>query len=217
MKIKWLAVACFLISSNKGLKIITDPYETDPRGNIKHAPVTEYADIITVSHEHGDHNHTADIKGNPEIVRGTGKHLVKGIEILGVGSFHDKISGAQRGPNNIICFTLDGIRVCHCGDLGHIPDENALKTIGQVDVLIFPTGGPPQTIDLNEAAALWDKMKPGVVIPMHFRNPKLLFPKYGVEDLLKLKPNAIQTGKSEVEFTAGEVPSGQIMILEPAL
>jgi hypothetical protein len=60
-------------------------------------------------------------------------------------------------------------------------------------------------------------MKPGVIIPMHFRSEKLLFPKYGMEDLLKLKPNAIQTGQSEVEFTAGKVPSGQIMILKPAL
>jgi hypothetical protein len=70
---------------------------------------------------------------------------------------------------------------------------------------------------LKEAVALWDKMKPGVVIPMHFRSPKLLFPKHGTEDLLKLRPDAIQTGKSEIEFTAGKIPSGQIMILEPAL
>jgi len=217
MKIKWLGVACFLITSNNGLKIIMDPYEIDPRGNIKHAPVKEYADIVTVSHEHGDHNHTADLQGNPVIIRGTGKHNIKGIEFSGVGSYHDNVSGAQRGPNNIFCFTVDGIRVCHCADLGHVLDSNALKAIGRVDVLIFPTGGPPQTIDLIEAIGLWDKMKPGVVIPMHYRNPKLLFPKYGIEDLLKLKPNAIRTGKSEVEFTAGKVPSGQIMILEPAL
>ena len=217
MKIKWLGVACFLITSDKGLKIVMDPYEIDPRGSIKHAPVTEYADIVTVSHEHGDHNHTSDLQGNPEIIRGVGKHLVKGIEFLGVGSYHDNVSGAQKGPNTIFCFTVDGIRVCHCADLGHTLNSDALKSIGHVDVLMFPTGGPPQTIDLDEAIALWDKMKPGVVIPMHFRNSKLTFPRYGAEDIIKRKPNAIQTGKSEVEFTAGKVPSGQIMILEPAL
>jgi len=217
MKIKWLGVACFLITSNKGLKIIMDPYEIDPRGNIKHAPVTEYADIVTVSHEHGDHNHTADIKGNPVIVRGVGKHTVQGIEFTGIASFHDNVSGAQRGPNNIFCFTIDGVRVCHCADLGHRLDSDTLKAIGPVDVLIFPTGGPPQTIDLPEAVALWDTMKPGVVIPMHYRHPKLLFPKYGVEDILKLRPDAVKTGKSEIELTAGKVPAGQIMIMEPAL
>ena len=215
MKIKWLGVACFLITSKQGLKIITDPYQTDP--NIKHTPLTEYADIVTISHEHRDHNHTADLQGNPEIIRGVGKHVTKGIGFLGIGSYHDNVSGAQRGVNTIFCFTVDGIRICHCGDLGHLLDVKTLKAIGRVDVLLIPTGGAPPTIDLNEAIALWDKMKPGVVIPMHFRGPKLLFPKCGVEDLLKLKPNAIQTGKSELEFTAGKVPSGQILILEPAL
>jgi L-ascorbate metabolism protein UlaG (beta-lactamase superfamily) len=198
MKVKWLGVACFLITGNRGLKIIMDPYEIDPRGNIKHGPVKETADIVTVSHEHGDHNHTAGIPGRPEIIRGAGIHSAKGIEFSGVASFHDNVSGAQRGPNTIFCFTLDSVRVCHCADLGHTLDDNALKAIGHTDVLIFPTGGPPQTIDINEAVSLWDKMKPGVVIPMHFRSPKLLFPKYGTEDLLKLRPDAIQTGKNEL-------------------
>ena len=215
MKIKWLGAACFLISSNKGLKIITDPYLSDP--NIKHAPVKEYADIVTVSHEHSDHNHTQDIQGKPEIIRGPGKHSVKGIEFTGIGSYHDNVSGTKRGLNTIFCFTVDGVRVCHCGDLGHMLDSNALKSIGHVDVLLFPTGGPPQTIDLDEAIMLWDKIKPGVIIPMHFRNTKLTFPHYDVKDLLKLKPQVVQTGKSEIEFIAGKVPSGQIMILEPAL
>ena len=214
MKIKWLGVACVLITSKKGLKIITDPYITDP--NIKHVPVKEYADVVTVSHEHADHNHTADLQGNPEVIRGVGKHTAKGIDFLGIGSYHDNVSGAQRGPNTIFCFSIDGIRICHCGDLGHLPDDKTLKAIGRVDVLLCPTGGLP-TIDLDEAMTLWDKMKPGVVIPMHFRGPKLLFPKCGVEDLLKRKPNAIQTGKSELELTAGKVPAGQILILEPAL
>ena len=215
MKIKWLGVACFLITNNRELKIITDPYLPDP--NIKHAPVTESPDIVTISHEHGDHNHTADLQGNPEIIRGVGKHTAKGIDFLGIGSYHDNVSGAQRGRNTIFCFTVDGIRICHCGDLGHLLDDKGLKAIGRVDVLLIPTGGPPPTIDLDEAMTLLDKMKPGVVIPMHFRSPKLTFPKCGVEDLLKLKPDAIQTGKGELEFTAGKIPAGQILILEPAL
>jgi L-ascorbate metabolism protein UlaG (beta-lactamase superfamily) len=212
-----LGVASFLVTNDKGLKIVMDPYEIDSRGKVKHTLYTENADIVTVSHEHGDHNHTSDIKGNPEIIRGVGKHLVKGNEFTGIGSYHDNVSGAVRGPNTIFCFTIDGVRICHCADLGHILDDHTLKAVGHVDVLIFPTGGPPQTIDLDEAIELWAKMKPGVIIPMHFRGPKLLFPKYSAEDLLKLKPQAIMTGKSEVEFIAGKIPSGQIMILEPAL
>ena len=142
----------------------------DPRGSIKHAPVTEYVDIVTVSHEHGDHNHTSDLKGNPEIIRGAGKHLVKGIEFLGIALITITSPVLKKGQTQSFALLVDGIRVCHCADLGHTLNSDALKSIGHVDVLMFPTGGPPQTIDLDEAIALWDKMKPGVVIPMHFRN-----------------------------------------------
>lgn len=216
MKIKWFGVACFLITGDSGLRIIMDPYEKDPKGKVKHTVVTEYADIVTVSHEHGDHNHTTDLQGNPVIVRGLGKQIVKGIEFEGFASFHDKIQGAQRGPNTIFCLTVDGVRICHCADLGHVLDDETVKAIGAVDVLIFPTGGPPQTLDLDEAAAVWDKMQPKVVIPMHFLSEKLLFPKYSAADLVKLKPQAVMTGKSEVEFTAGKIKPGQILILEAA-
>jgi L-ascorbate metabolism protein UlaG (beta-lactamase superfamily) len=217
VKIKWFGVACFLITGENGIRIVMDPYEKDPKGLIKHTVVTEYADIVTVSHEHGDHSHTADLQGSPVIVRGLGKHLVKGIEFEGFASFHDKVNGAQRGPNTIFCFIVDGVRICHCADLGHVLDETTLKAIGAVDVLIFPTGGPPQTVDLADAIAIWDKMKPKVILPMHFLGEKLLFAKYGAADLIKLRPDAIMTGKSEVEFRAGKLPSGQIWILEPAL
>ena len=84
-------------------------------------------------------------------------------------------------------------------------------------MLLVPTGGPAATLELNEAIALWEKLQPGMVIPMHFRNQKCDFPKYGVEDLMKLKPMAIQTGKSEIEVSVGQHPLGQILILDSAL
>lgn len=218
MRVKWLGHACFVIASDKGLKIITDPYATGGmRGLFKYAPVKEYADIVTISHEHGDHNYTGDLLGNPEIIRGVGKQLVKGIEFTGVASYHDKASGRERGENTIFCFTMDNVRVCHCGDLGHTLDKDALTSIGRVDILLFPTGGPMATIELDEAVEVWDKIKPGVIIPMHFHNDRCDFPGHTKEDFLKLKPDAVVTGKSEAEFIAGKIPSGRIMILEPAL
>jgi L-ascorbate metabolism protein UlaG (beta-lactamase superfamily) len=217
MKVKWLGHACFLITSDGGLKIVTDPYEAGFRGLISYGPVRESADIVTTSHQHGDHNYTADLQGNPEIVRGAGRHLVKGIEFLGVPCYHDRVSGGERGENTIFCFTVDGVRVCHCGDLGHPLDDATLSALGRVDLLFVPTGGPAATLELEEAIALWEKLSPAVVIPMHFRNHKCSFPKYGVDDLVYLRPEAVRTGRSEVEFTAGSLPAGQLTILEPAL
>ena len=71
MKIKYLAHAAFLITSEKGTRIITDPYETSP--GLNHGAITETADIVTVSHEHGDHNNVAAVKGNPKIVKASAR------------------------------------------------------------------------------------------------------------------------------------------------
>ena len=103
MKIKWLGVACFLITGKKGLKIITDPYQTDP--NIKHTPVTEsiWPISLPLVMNTRDHNYTVNLQGKPEIIRGVGNHI-KGIDFLGIGSYHDNVSGAQRGPNKFFVF-----------------------------------------------------------------------------------------------------------------
>ncbi|MFH0847059.1 MAG: MBL fold metallo-hydrolase [Chloroflexota bacterium] len=217
MKIKWLGHACFLITSDSGLKLITDPYEPNFYGIISYAPVTETCDIATLSHQHGDHNYTKTLKGNFQTVQGAGKHQAKGIEITGTPSYHDKTSGKERGENTIFSFTIDGIRLCHCGDLGHPLNDATIRALGKVDILLIPTGGPEATLELGEALELRDKLKPAVTIPMHFRNQKCTFPQHGEDDLIKLKPYAVRAGKSEVEFQAGRLPQNQILILEPAL
>jgi L-ascorbate metabolism protein UlaG (beta-lactamase superfamily) len=85
MKIKWLGHASFMITAETGTKIITDPYVTTEILN--YGEIKESADIVTVSHEHTDHNNVAAVKGNPEVVRGTAK--AKGIEFKGIPTYHD--------------------------------------------------------------------------------------------------------------------------------
>ncbi len=140
MKVKWLGHACFLITADSGLKIITDPYEMGFRSLISYGPVRESPDIVTISHRHGDHNYTGDLQGCPEVVQGTGRQRVKGIEFVGVPCYHDRVSGQERGNNTIFCFAVDNIRVCHCGDLGHPLDDSTLHSLGNVDIPSLPAG-----------------------------------------------------------------------------
>ncbi len=209
--------AFFLITSESGLKVITDPYEPGFRGILSYAPVTEACDIATLSHQHGDHNYTGTLKGNFQIIQKTGKQQVKGIEFTGTPSYHDRTSGKERGENIIFSFAIDGVHLCHSGDLGHPLDDATIRALGRVDILLIPTGGPIATLELTEALELRDKLKPSVMIPMHLRNEKCSFPKYGTDDLLKLKPDSERAQKSEVEFFTGHLPRNQILILEPAL
>jgi len=213
MRIKWLGHASFLITSDSGIKIITDPYQPDER--LKYGEINESADIVTVSHEHGDHNYVSAVRGNPEAIRGTAK--VKGIELKGIPAYHDNTGGSQRGKNTIFCFAVDGVRVCHLGDLGHPLSDKQIAELGSVDILIIPVGGS-YTIDAKVAGQVCDKLKPKVIIPMHFRNDKCIFPIAGVDEFLQGKEGVSRLDISEVEFKQGELPATtKIVVLKPAL
>ncbi len=213
MKIKWLGHASFLISSDSGVRIITDPYE--PNDKLRYREINESADIVTVSHDHFDHNNAAAVKGNPQVVKGNAE--VKGIEFKGTSAFHDNTGGKDRGSNTILCFEVDGVKVCHLGDLGHGLTADQAAAIGAVDVLILPVGGF-YTIDATVASNVAEQLKPGVVIPMHFKNNQCDFPIAGVEEFLRGKKDISQPDVSEVELKAGKLPEAtQIIVLKPAL
>ncbi len=216
MKVKWLGHACFLLTSEAGVRIVTDPYTPGAFG-LGYRPPAETADIVTVSHEHPDHNNTAAVKGKPEVVRGAGVHKVKGVEIKGVSTSHDEASGSQRGPNTVFCFTLDGVRVCHLGDLGHDLAAGSLAEIGPVDVLLIPVGGN-FTIDANVASRLADRIAPKVVIPMHFQNERCRdFPVAAVDDFRKKRQRVRTVDGSEVEIKKDNLPAEtETVVLKPA-
>ena len=213
MKIKYLAHAAFLITAANGTRIVTDPYTYSP--GMGCGAINETADIVTVSHEHGDHNNTAAVKDNPKIVR-IGME-VKGISFRAVATSHDDTGGSQRGKNTIFCFAVDNVNLCHCGDLGHELTVEQVNAIGKVDVLMIPVGGF-FTIDAGVAAQICDQLKPKVVLPMHYKTGKSNFPIAGVDEFLKSKNNVVRSNDSEIELMADKLPDKtQIIILKPAL
>jgi L-ascorbate metabolism protein UlaG (beta-lactamase superfamily) len=213
MKIKWLGHAAFLITSDAGIRIITDPYAQQE--NLRYGEIKEPADIVTISHDHADHGNIAAVQGNPAVVRGTTE--VKGINFKGIPAYHDEVRGGKRGTNTIFCFEVDGIKVCHLGDLGHELSAEQVAEIGKVDVLLVPVGGF-YTIDAAAASRVCDQLKPRVVIPMHFKTDKCAFPISGVEEFLRGKEKVSRLATSEVELKPGELPEGtEIMVLKPAL
>ena len=214
MKLKWLGHASFLITSDAGTKIITDPYQTG--GDLNYDEIKESADIVTVSHNHFDHNNVASVSGNPEVVKESKD--VKGIKFNGTATYHDEAGGSQRGNNVIFCFEVDGIRVCHLGDLGHPLSDKQVAELGSVDILLIPVGGN-YTIDAKVATEVSGKLAAKVIIPMHYNNERCSsFPVAGVEDFLQGKEGVTRLDTSETEFKAGQLPATtQIVILKPAL
>jgi L-ascorbate metabolism protein UlaG (beta-lactamase superfamily) len=215
MNVKWLGHACFLTTTRDGLRVITDPYAVG--GGINYSPIRETADVVLVSHDHGDHNNVSAVQGRPEVVKGSGKMIVKGVEFTGVATSHDSSQGQQRGPNIVFCFTLDDMRLCHLGDLGHVLNAGQVAEIGLVDILFVPVGGF-FTIDASVARQVCDQLEPKIVIPMHFKTSKCGYPIASVEDFLKGKKNVKRIAGSEVEFEHEKLPTGsEIVLLQPAL
>ncbi len=214
MDITWFGHSLFRIKG-KTSTVVTDPY--DPAMVGLKFPKPE-ADVVTISHEHQDHNRSDLISGAPKIVRGPGEYEIGGVSIFGISTFHDNAEGAKRGRNTVFIMTIDGIVICHLGDLGHKLSEQQVGEIGNVDVLLIPVGGV-YTIDAEDAAGIVASIEPSVVIPMHYKiegvTSELLSSLDGVEKFVKeLGVEPLKEAKFVV--TKESLPlEMQLIILEP--
>ena len=74
----------------------------------------------------------------------------------------------QRGKNTAFILDFDGLKLCHLGDLGHLLNEEQLRQIGPVDVLLIPVGGV-YTLNGEQAKRVLAQIKPKrLVVPMHY-------------------------------------------------
>jgi len=163
MDIKYLGHASFFIKS-KDAKIVTDPF--DPKMVGLKFLKTE-TDIVTVSHAHPDHTYLDGLSNIALTVDMPGEFEKSGVRINGYLSYHDKKNGAERGENILYKIEADGVKILHCGDIGVIPNDSFVEAVGEIDVLLVPTGGF-FTIDANEAVSFIKKIEPSIVIPMHY-------------------------------------------------
>ena len=198
MTIQWLGQSCFKIITkgvgNAEIVVVTDPYSNEVGLRLPKLS----ADIITVSHDHFDHNNYGDIKGNldaaPFLIKEEGEYETKGVFVQSVATFHDDKSGADRAKNIVYIFHVDDIVVAHLGDLGHELTAEQVEEIGDVDILLVPVGGK-YTLDAKGAAEVVKQLEPRIVIPMHYHVPGLKVDIAGDEAFLKLFGNKFETMK----------------------
>ncbi len=166
MEVKYLGHSSFSFKG-KLATVVTDPFSSEKVG-LKF-PSTE-ADIVTISHDHPDHNETKNITGDPLILDLPGEYEKKAVRVTGFPSYHDKHEGAERGKNTLFKIEIDDISILHCGDLGHTLTDELLEEIGTVHVLCIPVGGH-YTIDATDAVQVIKHVEPLLVIPMHYKMP----------------------------------------------
>jgi L-ascorbate metabolism protein UlaG (beta-lactamase superfamily) len=180
MNIRWYGQSAFLLRGRQS--VFVDPFG-DMEGLAARGMQFDYppvegveAELLLVTHEHGDHNAVEVIGGSPQILRSTAGTFDSPVgEVIAVASEHDDVAGTKRGPNTIFCFSFDGLRICHFGDFGQAelrPEQQ--RAIGMVDVLFLPVGGGP-TVGGESAAAIVRALRPRLVVPMHYRTDAVNF------------------------------------------
>lgn len=206
MEITFLGHSSFKIKG-KTTSVITDPFDPNMVG-LKF-PKSE-ADIVTVSHQHNDHNNVEIIGGVKKVVDGPGEYEIGGISIIGTASYHDASKGAERGGNTIYSIEVEGVRITHLGDLGHTLTEEKIKEIGPADILMIPVGGE-FTIGPSEAVEVVHAINPTIILPMHYQMPGLK-----EETFSKLAP--IDTFLSEIGIKVEKLPKlvvkGESLVVE---
>jgi L-ascorbate metabolism protein UlaG (beta-lactamase superfamily) len=173
MEISWLGHSCFLLRG-KQVTLITDPFAPQTEAIPPHKDPLRLgkvsASIVTISHDHPNHNYVRGVQGHPRVVRGPGEYEISDVLITGVLAYHDSQRGRERGRNTIYVIHMDGIVICHLGDLGHTLQEAQLEEVADADVLLIPIGGE-HTLSASQAAEVISQVVPRIVIPMHYDPP----------------------------------------------
>lgn len=205
MDLTYLGHSSFKIRGKEGT-VVTDPFDPQQVG-LPWDPLK--ADIVTVSHQHPDHNYIKGVKPSADreskgvlIIDGPGEYEANGIIVQGWQTWHDQEKGTQRGKNIVYLIEVERMRVLHCGDLGHELAEELIEEIGQVDVLLIPVGGI-YTIDAKVAVKVTKAIGPSYVVPMHYQvaNLNLSQELSGVDVFLK-----------EMEANGGVQPQDKLSV-----
>lgn len=185
MNITWYGQSCFQISSTQGknnhVSIVIDPFDE----NTGLRPPRLQADVLLVTHDHHDHNNVKAVSGQPLVITGPGEYEIKGAFIQGILGFHDNSQGTQRGNVTIYTIETEEMRICHLADLGQKElSSDQLDKIGDVDILMIPAGGV-YTIEAAEAVKIIAQIEPKIIIPMHYKIPKLKIKLDAIDKFLK--------------------------------
>jgi L-ascorbate metabolism protein UlaG (beta-lactamase superfamily) len=181
--VRWLGHASFQIRINDKIMYI----DLKKYGSV--VETSEKADIILVTHNHGDHcspskiqkvckqstviiapkNCASRIGGNVKSIKPEEEITVGGIRIKAVEAYNvirSKPSGKPWHPRGYgvgYLIRAEGKTIYHAGDTDFIPEMRGLKN---VDLALVPTGDK-YTMDNDEAAEAVMTIKPKTAIPIH--------------------------------------------------
>jgi L-ascorbate metabolism protein UlaG (beta-lactamase superfamily) len=209
MRITWYGHAAFLIETER-LRVILDPYRSPDSGGYE--PIAEPADVVVVSHENDRyHSHLGQIVPPFEVVKALELpprgRTVRGIRFEAVHVFETP----ERLPDDevtIVHFRAEDLHVVFLGDLGHALGDAELAPLRGADVLLAAAGGPP-TIDFPEIPGLIAALGPRLIVPMHYKTPRINLNIQPVERFLEVLPDVqvVRPGRTWLELSRESLPA----------
>jgi len=211
LDVTWLGHGCFRLRG-RGAAVVTDPYP--PAIGLKLSRMD--AEVVTVSHEHDNHNYTQVVRDGAYEIHGPGEYEVAGVSVIGVPTYHDEQKGAKHGRNTVYLIEIDDVRVCHLGDLGHKLDDSEAEAVASPDVLLVPVGGR-SAINGAQAAEVVRQLEPRYVVPMHYAIPGLKIELDTLDRFLKEMGVATSEAQPKLSVQKSSVSEYEtkVVVLEP--
>jgi L-ascorbate metabolism protein UlaG (beta-lactamase superfamily) len=219
MRITWYGHAAFLIETG-GLRVILDPYRSPDSGGYE--PIDEPADLVVVSHENDRyHSHLGQIVTPFEVVKALelapGGGTFRGLHIEAVHVYETPERLAE-DEVTIVHFRAEGMHVVFLGDLGHALTDDELAPLRGAEVVLAAAGGPP-TIDFPEIPPLLKAIGPRLIVPMHYKTPRINLNIQPVERFVEVLSEipVERPGRSWIEVSRESLPAeATIVLLEHA-
>ena len=178
LSIEYIAHASFRLHATDGSSLVIDPY-ADRIWLSYDYPQGIVATAWLVSHPHYDHD-GGDYRGadppwpdGARVLRFPGEFEVGAFKVTGIKGRHAEPYGEEFGRFNTVWkIGVDGISIAHWGDNEPASDD-LVEALGEVDVLMLPIDGVEHLISFKAVDEIVRRVRPKILIPMHYRLPDL--------------------------------------------
>ena len=207
MEITWLGHSCFRLRSDESV-VLTDPYPL----SLGLKPDARPSTVVTISNTHPNHSSVEDLVGEPRVFTAPGEYEFSGISVRGVMTQLPPDTATDQ-RNVAYSIELDGVNICHLGDISQPLSTRQVDELSPVDVLLVPTGGGC-TLDLDQVLQLMQDLGPKVVIPMHYSVPPVDATLQGVDVFLsRMGLSEVQTQPRLVVTASNLSPDMRVVLL----
>ncbi len=237
--ISFFGLSCFKfeVKNEKEAVFVTDPFSKESGLKL---PRNLAADFVTVSSDHPFHNETEAVKtlsekGKWRIFSHPGEYEVKNVFVDGAaqdakdkggsealrGVLPPPKDGKNMAKNTIFRFTIDDVTITHLGNLAANLTSDEIQTLSSCDVLLVPissdaefsASGGKNGITMKNLTDIIASVQPRIVIPMHYKTPRLKANLQSLDKFLKeIGKGKLETMK-KFKFAKKDLPAEETKVV----